>query len=56
LKGIEINEYEKIFEDIHDLSSLNKKIWISPRSSFAIFNAASNPVKFKIFHFSILSI
>ena len=37
--GIEIHGYEKVYEDIHDLSSLNKKIWISPKSSFAIFNA-----------------
>jgi hypothetical protein len=39
-----IRPYEKITDDIRQFTSQNKKIWVSPMSSFAIFNAVTNQV------------
>lgn len=42
LNGIKINDYNQVFNDISQFSSQNKTIWISPMSSYAIYNAVTN--------------
>ena len=44
LSGLEFKDYSKITDDITTFSNEGKKIWISPMSSFAIYNAVSNKV------------
>lgn len=42
LKGITIKDYESIIDDLTDLSKSTLKIWISPSSSYTMYNAISN--------------
>lgn len=39
-------DYETITDEITKYSNMDKKIWISPMSSFAIYNAVTKPVMF----------
>jgi hypothetical protein len=45
LDGIKIEEYGKIFNDLGTLSNFYK-IWVSPMSSYAVYNAVTNKVTF----------
>ena len=50
LKGINVRPYEAIIGDISLVSSGNNTIWISPASSYYIYNAVTNKVTiFKVF-------
>jgi Xaa-Pro aminopeptidase len=42
LNGVQIKDYNQITNDISQFSTKNKKIWISPMSSYAIYNAVTN--------------
>jgi hypothetical protein len=44
LNGIEFRDYDKITDDIKEFNIQQKKIWISPFSSYAIYNAAQDKV------------
>lgn len=44
LLGIKIQNYEDITGQIESLSRQNYKIWVSPFSSYAIYNAVTNKV------------
>ena len=48
LAGVQIKDYQSIFEDVSTFSK-NKIIWVSPMSSYAIYQAVVNKVcKFKL--------
>ncbi|RNA02064.1 Xaa-Pro aminopeptidase [Brachionus plicatilis] len=42
LNGVELRNYSKIFDDIKQDSMNNYKTWISPQSSFAIYNSITD--------------
>jgi hypothetical protein len=44
LKNIEIKDYNSITNDIAEFSADNKIIWVSPMSSYAIYDAVKNKV------------
>ncbi len=49
--AIIIKEYKEIFDEISK-DSANSKIWISPLSSYAIYNSVSN----KVFNLNLFNI
>lgn len=44
LNGVEMRQYTNVMADIKTFSDEGKTIWISPMSSFAIYNSVSNKV------------
>lgn len=44
LKGLDFRDYTSITQDITTFSNQGKRIWISPMSSFAIYDAVTNKV------------
>ena len=48
LLGIRITDYEDITGELEELSQQNFKIWVSPFSSYAIYNAVTNKVNLNI--------
>lgn len=49
LKDVRIEPYEKIIDDVSLVSSGSNKIWISPSSSYYIYNAVTNKVTFYLY-------
>ena len=47
LKGIRISDYNQITVDIEEFSKQNKRIWISPSSSYFIYSSIKNKVRDK---------
>jgi hypothetical protein len=45
LSGLDIRDYTSITDDITTFSTEGKKLWVSPMSSYAIYNAVSNKVR-----------
>lgn len=44
LNGVIFHEYDQILKVITSLSESGKKVWISPMSSYAVYNAVVNKV------------
>ena len=49
LTGIKIKNYEDITTDLKQYSDLKMKIWVSPHSSYAIYNAVTDKVNLVLF-------
>ena len=56
LLGIRIKNYEDITGELEILSKDNLKIWVSPFSSYAIYNAVTNKVNLNKIKYSLLRI
>lgn len=44
LAQVSVRAYTSIVADLQELSKQNRTIWISPSSSYAIYNAVTNKV------------
>lgn len=44
LNGVQIKEYASVESDIRDSSTAGLIVWVSPMSSYAIYNAVTNKV------------
>jgi hypothetical protein len=55
LTGIQIKDYQSVFEDV-TIFSRTKKVWVSPMSSYAIYKAVENKVLNEFLKLQILKI